>query len=96
MTELTTEAALAGLLRLAVAEREERIASDPEAKKTEVLLDQAGLTHLQIYEATGKKPDAVRMAISRASSANVKSKKTTAAKPKSRAGATTRGRQKKS
>lgn len=57
---------MAGLLRLAVADREERIATDPNAKKTEVLLDEAGLTHGQIAEATGKKADAVRMAISRA------------------------------
>ena len=63
---------MVGLLRLAVADREERIATDPNAKKTEVLLDEAGLTHGQIAEATGKKADAVRMAISRATAATAK------------------------
>lgn len=69
MSQLTLEAAMAGLLRLAVADREERIATDPNAEKTEVLLDEAGLTHGQITEATGKRADAVRMAISRAKAA---------------------------
>lgn len=73
MSQLTLESAMAGLLRLAVAEREERIATDPDAKKTEVLLDEAGLTHGQIAEATGKKPDAVRMAINRATAPKAKS-----------------------
>lgn len=68
MSQLTLEAAMAGLLRLAVAEREERLVADPTATKTEVLLVEAGLSHGQIAEVTGKKPDAVRMAISRASS----------------------------
>ncbi len=72
MSHLTLEAAMVGLLRLAVAEREERIAADPDAKKTEVLLDEAGLTHGQIAEATGKTPNAVRMAISRATVATTK------------------------
>jgi DNA-directed RNA polymerase specialized sigma24 family protein len=69
VSELTLEAAMAGLLRLAVVDREERIATDPNAKKIEVLLDEAGLTHGQIAEVTGKKADAVRMAISRATAA---------------------------
>ena len=72
MSQLTLEATMAGLLRLAVADREERVATDPNAKKTEVLLDEAGLTHGQIAEATGKKADAVRMAISRATAQTAK------------------------
>ncbi|MEN3282730.1 MAG: hypothetical protein V7607_3870 [Solirubrobacteraceae bacterium] len=75
MSELDLSAALAGLLRLAVAEREERLDHDADPKRTEVLLDEAGLTYAQIAEVTGKKPDAVRMAIKRASAATRTAKK---------------------
>jgi DNA-directed RNA polymerase specialized sigma24 family protein len=74
MSELDLEAALRGLLRLAVAEREERLERDAEPRRTEVLLDEAGLTYAQIAEVTGKKPDAVRMAIKRASEPTRKAK----------------------
>ena len=96
MSQLNLEAAMAGLLRLAVAEREERIATEPDAKKTEVLLDEAGLTHGQIAEATGKKPDAVRMAINRATApkANGSSKAKGSAKSKA-TGASASSRRKK-
>jgi DNA-directed RNA polymerase specialized sigma24 family protein len=72
VSQLTLEAAMAGLLRLAVADREERIATESDAKKTEVLLHEAGMTHGQIAEATGKNVDAVRMAISRATAPTAK------------------------
>lgn len=69
MSQLTLEATIVALLRIAVDEREERIAADPTAKKTEILLEEAGLTYAQIGEATGKNPDAVRMVINRATAA---------------------------
>lgn len=66
MSELDLQAAIVGLLRLAVAEREERLDRDALPKRTEVLLYDAGLSYAQIAEATGKKQDTVRKTIQRA------------------------------
>ncbi len=59
------EAAMAGILALLIDEREERTRSQKDAAKTEVLLAQAGVSIDEIAAVTGKKYDAVRMAISR-------------------------------
>lgn len=59
------QALLAALVALLADEREH----DPvrtSARKTEVLLADAGLHHTQIGPMLGKKPDTVRMAIRRA------------------------------
>jgi DNA-binding CsgD family transcriptional regulator len=54
------------LLRLAVAEREERADPELRLRKTEVLLSEVGLSPKQIALITGKKPNAVGMTIARA------------------------------
>lgn len=59
-------AAMAGILALLADERESRTKGDKSAEKTEVLLANAGVPIDGIAAATGKKRDAVRMAISRA------------------------------
>lgn len=60
------EAAMVGILALLVDERESRTEDDKSAEKTEVLLANAGVPVDGIAAATGKKRDAVRMAIRRA------------------------------
>jgi DNA-directed RNA polymerase specialized sigma24 family protein len=64
-TERTeTDPALLALVALLAADRSER---DPEPQlSTELVLASAGLSHQQIAAILGKKPDAVRMKISRA------------------------------
>jgi DNA-directed RNA polymerase specialized sigma24 family protein len=64
--EIDASKALAGILALLIEEREERLADDKEATKIEVLLAKVGLSNDDIAAVTGKKPDAVRMAIQRA------------------------------
>jgi DNA-directed RNA polymerase specialized sigma24 family protein len=65
--------ALLGVLALLAADRAER---DPEPRlATELVLDAAGLDHRLIAEILGKKPDAVRMKISRAKAAEKKGAK---------------------
>jgi len=65
--------ALLGVLALLAADRAER---DPEPTlATEVVLDAAGLDHRLIADVIGKKPDAVRMKISRAKAATKKGEK---------------------
>ena len=59
---------LRGLVALAVDERERRIEDPASAKKSEVLLSDAGLSTLAIAEILGKNPDAVRKTLSRARS----------------------------
>jgi DNA-directed RNA polymerase specialized sigma24 family protein len=60
----STEPALLGILALLAADRAER---DPPPKlPTELVLDAAGLDYRLIAAITDKKPDAVRMKISRA------------------------------
>jgi hypothetical protein len=59
------EAALAGVLALLVDERERALQDDKSAVKTEVLLDNAGLSLEAIAAVTGKNYNAVRMTIAR-------------------------------
>jgi DNA-directed RNA polymerase specialized sigma24 family protein len=66
--QLPAATALAGILALLAEEREVRVADDKLAKKTEVVLADAGLSNEEIAAVTGKKPGAVRMAIRRARS----------------------------
>jgi len=61
MNELIT--AVAALL---ADEREARVAREPGAKKTELLLADVGLGAATIAQVMGKNPDAIRKAISRA------------------------------
>jgi DNA-directed RNA polymerase specialized sigma24 family protein len=56
---------LLAILRLAIADREERAKPDLVKRRVEVLLDEAGLSYQEIATLVGKKPDAVRMLISR-------------------------------
>lgn len=65
---LEPEKALAGILALLVEEREERKKTEKDAKKTELVLSQAGLSNEDIALVTGKQADAVRMKITRAKS----------------------------
>jgi hypothetical protein len=59
--------ALLGILALLAADRAERV---PEPKlPTELILDAAGLDYQLIAAILGKKPDAVRMKISRSKAA---------------------------
>lgn len=58
------ETALVGVLALLIAQREDVEAAD--RRKTEVVLSDAGMSPTQIGRLLGKRPDAVRMAISRA------------------------------
>lgn len=67
-----TDRALQGILALMVADRAER---DPEPEvPTELVLDAAGLPHSEIAAMMGKKPDAVRMKVTRAKAAAKKVK----------------------
>lgn len=63
--QLTTGAAAAGILALLVDARETRIKDDKLATKTEVLLDNAGLSIDDIAAVMGKKYDAIRVSIQR-------------------------------
>jgi hypothetical protein len=63
--QLTTGAAAAGILALLVDARETRIKDDKLATKTEVLLDNAGLSLDEIAAVMGKKYDAIRVSIQR-------------------------------
>jgi hypothetical protein len=62
---IAVESAMTGILALLIAEREERTADDKNAVRTEVLLADAGLSLEEIVVVTGRKYDAVRMAVSR-------------------------------
>lgn len=63
--QLTTGAAAAGILALLVDARETRIKDDKLATKTEVLLDNAGLSLDDIAAVMGKTYDAIRVSIQR-------------------------------
>jgi hypothetical protein len=63
--QLTTGAAAAGILALLVDAREARIKDDKDATKTEVLLDNAGLSLDDTAAVMGKKYDAIRVALQR-------------------------------
>ena len=62
---ITSGAATAGLLALAVDEREARTKDDKDAVKTEVLLWNAGLSIEEIAALMGKKYDAIRVSLQR-------------------------------
>jgi hypothetical protein len=61
----TTGAAAAGILALLVDAREMRIKDDKLATKTEILLDDAGLSLDDIAAVMGKNYDAIRVSIQR-------------------------------
>ena len=68
---LTSEQAMVGILALLAADREDRTASrdrvsSEQARKTELVLADAGLTAAQIGRILGKKPNSVAKTISRA------------------------------
>jgi hypothetical protein len=63
--QLTTGAAAAGILALLVDAREARVKGDKDATKTEVLLDNAGLSLDDIVAVMGKKYDAIRISLQR-------------------------------
>jgi DNA-directed RNA polymerase specialized sigma24 family protein len=63
---ISQEAALAGILALLVDAREARIGDDKDPEKIEVVLSRAGLSNEDIGAVTGKRPDTVRVALSRA------------------------------
>lgn len=63
--QLTTGAAAAGILALLVDAREVRIKDEKDATKTEVLLDNAGLSLDDIAAVMGKKYDAIRVSLQR-------------------------------
>lgn len=65
-SQVSAEAAMAGILALLVDERENRIAGQKDAQKTELLLKAAGLSVDEISAVTGRKRDAVRKTIERA------------------------------
>jgi hypothetical protein len=63
--QLTTGAAAAGILALLVDARESRVKDDKDAAKTEVLLDNAGLSLDDIAAVMGKNYDAIRVSLQR-------------------------------
>lgn len=63
--QLTTGAAAAGILALLVDAREMRIKDEKLATKTEVLLDNAGLSLDDIAAVMGKTYDAIRVSLQR-------------------------------
>jgi len=65
---ISLDSAMAGILALLVDERERLLAGDKDSVKTEVLLSRSGMSIDDIARVTGKKYDAVRMAIRRGSS----------------------------
>jgi DNA-directed RNA polymerase specialized sigma24 family protein len=64
--EAEVRALLLAVATLLADDRVARIASEPTAERTEVLLSHAGLSAAHIGAIVGKQPGAVRMAISRA------------------------------
>ena len=64
--DISTNDLLLAILTLMVDEREQLGADRLGQTKTEVLLSNAGLTYATIAGLLGKKPDAVRMMITRA------------------------------
>ena len=63
--QLRPEVAIAGVLALLVAEREERVSDRKDLQRTELLLANVGPSNVEIAAVTGKNKDAVRMAIAR-------------------------------
>jgi DNA-directed RNA polymerase specialized sigma24 family protein len=64
-SDSTLEAAMRGVLALMVDEREARVGNDRSARKTELLLADAGLSIGEIASLLDKKYDAVAKTISR-------------------------------
>jgi DNA-directed RNA polymerase specialized sigma24 family protein len=62
---LDFDRAIVGVLALLVAEREERLNGDKDARKTEVVLSRAGLKADEVAAVMGKKVDAVRKTLQR-------------------------------
>jgi hypothetical protein len=62
---ISPDAAMLGVLALLIDEREQRIANEKGAERTEVFLARVGLSVDDIALATGKKRDAVRMMLAR-------------------------------
>lgn len=67
-SSIDLEVALVGLLALAIADREELTRDRPEARKSEVILSNAGMDAPQIARLVGKNVEAVRKTIQRARS----------------------------
>lgn len=65
---ISLEAAMAGILILLADEREARIADDPDAPRTEVILHRAGLSIGQVATVLGKKYETAKSAIRRGQS----------------------------
>jgi DNA-directed RNA polymerase specialized sigma24 family protein len=63
---LSTNEILLAILALLVDSREQILADKSDQVKTELILANAGLSYGTIARLLGKKPDAVRMMISRA------------------------------
>ena len=63
---ISLETALVGILAVLVDEREARLGEGYEARKTDVLLSEAGLSYDEIAALLNKNRDAVRMAVKRA------------------------------
>jgi DNA-directed RNA polymerase specialized sigma24 family protein len=61
-----TDDLLRAILAVLVDEREQQAKNRQEQMKSELLLANAGLTFATIAQVMGKKPDAVRMMLSRA------------------------------
>jgi hypothetical protein len=70
---LTTNDILLAILALLVNGREQSIPDKPDQVRTELVLANAGLSYATIAQLLGKKPDAVRMMISRAKASEAKS-----------------------
>lgn len=65
--EVEAPKAMTGILAVMIEERDARLAGNREATSIEVLLASIGFSNEDIAAVTGKRPDAVRMAIARAS-----------------------------
>jgi DNA-directed RNA polymerase specialized sigma24 family protein len=70
--DLSTDDILLAILAVLVNNREQIIADRPDQVRTEIVLANAGLSYGTIARLLGKKPDAVRMMISRARAAEGK------------------------
>jgi DNA-directed RNA polymerase specialized sigma24 family protein len=62
---VSVEAALLGILALLADEREERIANDRDARRTEVILHEAGLSIGEVAALLDKNYETVKSAIRR-------------------------------
>jgi DNA-directed RNA polymerase specialized sigma24 family protein len=65
-TNASVETLLAAILAMLVAEREDQDSEPGNRRKSEVILNEAGLSAPEIATLVGKKPDAVRKTLQRA------------------------------